>query len=123
MWRVVGDSEMFWTEVEKIGNGGIHIHRRERSRFTFKKLFDMIKLTFVNMCVRNRIDEFFWRVTCCLSNHHGKRSILNDIEHDANGNITTALEMMNGKLFCFWKDENVEIAMARRNDNLPRRNS
>src|SRR3989338_1954457 len=120
--RVVGDGEVFGTEVEKIGHGRIHEHRWEYARLAIQKLFYVLELAFVNVCVGNSIDEFFWRVARCLSDHHRKRSILDNVKHNANWDVATTLEVMHRKLLCFWKDKNMQIAVAWRNNNLTGRN-
>ena len=120
MGFVVAECEVRRTEVEYVFYRRVERECREGSWLARKDFFYRIKLIVVNVRIREGVHQFFHGVPDDLSEHHTERSVLDDIRHDANWYVGTALKMMNDKLFCVRVGEDMNPSMTGGDDNLAR---
>lgn len=109
---------MFRPEIQNVCDAVLQSDSGKGSRLSGQEFLHMIVLAFVDVRIRERVDQLFWCVIHEARHHHRKGSILDDVECDSDRHVSTSLEMVNTYLFGLRKSEDVQIAVARSDDNL-----
>src|SRR5688572_12242692 len=98
MWVVLGQHEIFETEIVNAFPPGIQLHPRERSEVAGELLARLVEMVLVEVQVAEGVDEFAGGKIANLRHHHGEERIGGDVEGNAEEQVGAALIKLAAEL-------------------------
>src|SRR5688572_5050099 len=95
---VLGQHEIFETEIVNAFHPGIQLHPRERSEVAGELLARLVEMVLIQVQVAESVNEFAGAKVAHLRHHHGKERVGGDVEGNAEKQVGTALIKLAAQL-------------------------